>query len=248
MQAPLRAAFVLIAAVSIGIGIAATPSRASDESKALEDRVKKLEKKIGKLEAKLANVKVVEDSINGLAGPHVIFEGCNVHVRSGSGDTEDGGTPSGLGNLIVGYNEPTTGTDLGRTGSHNFVVGPGHSYPEIAGVLLGVENIAFGRYATATGGYRNGAWGDYSSVSGGSANYASGDKSSVCGGENNEALGNFSCISGGKYNDTVGLHSTVSGGYLNIANGNYSSVSGGNARATTSSAYGWAAGALYQDN
>jgi hypothetical protein len=35
-------------------------------------------------------------------GNGVIFEGCNVHVRSGAGATE---TVNGLGNLIVGYNE-----------------------------------------------------------------------------------------------------------------------------------------------
>lgn len=50
-------------------------------------------------------VKVEPDIINELSGPHVIFEGANVHIRSGSGSTSDGGDPSGLGNLIIGYNE-----------------------------------------------------------------------------------------------------------------------------------------------
>lgn len=36
-------------------------------------------------------------------GDEVIFEACNVNVRSGSGETN--GTPNGLGNLVVGYNE-----------------------------------------------------------------------------------------------------------------------------------------------
>ena len=51
-------------------------------------------------------VRVVPGDVNGLSGPHVMVEGANFHVRSGSGYTNDGGVPSGRGNLIVGYNEP----------------------------------------------------------------------------------------------------------------------------------------------
>src|SRR2546430_1871826 len=54
-------------------------------------------------------VSVDPHPINGVAGPHVIFTGVNVHIRSGSGATEDDTT--NLGNLIVGYNEPRGGTD-----------------------------------------------------------------------------------------------------------------------------------------
>lgn len=36
-------------------------------------------------------------------GNDVVFNGCNVHIRDGSGDTE--GPTNGLGNLIIGYNE-----------------------------------------------------------------------------------------------------------------------------------------------
>ena len=45
--------------------------------------------------------------INGLPGPHVIFEGVNLHVRNGQGDTvPDGDDPNGVGNFVIGYNEP----------------------------------------------------------------------------------------------------------------------------------------------
>ena len=58
-------------------------------------------------------------------GKDVFFTGVNVHIVSGSGSTDDGGTLSGLGNLILGYN--ALGNDLGagdvRTGSHNLVLG-----------------------------------------------------------------------------------------------------------------------------
>lgn len=40
------------------------------------------------------------DTLNGLVGPHIIFTGANLHIRSGSGKTLDG---TNLGNLIVGY-------------------------------------------------------------------------------------------------------------------------------------------------
>lgn len=52
------------------------------------------------------HVTIVPGIVNGLRGPHVMFEGVNVHIRSGSGSTSDGGSPVGLGNLIIGYNEP----------------------------------------------------------------------------------------------------------------------------------------------
>src|SRR5947207_8187159 len=43
-------------------------------------------------------------------GTDVFFDGCNVHVRSGSGRTDGnvssaGPSVNGLGNLIIGYNE-----------------------------------------------------------------------------------------------------------------------------------------------
>ncbi len=62
-------------------------------------------------------VNVVEGELNGVTGPHFIIEGANVHVRSGaisqstgegcnSSSAVDCPTRTGLGNLIVGYNEP----------------------------------------------------------------------------------------------------------------------------------------------
>ena len=48
----------------------------------------------------------------GVIGPNIIFCGANIHIRSGSGSTDDGGTPRGLGNLIIGYDEdPQTFVD-----------------------------------------------------------------------------------------------------------------------------------------
>jgi hypothetical protein len=41
----------------------------------------------------------------GVKGPNITFTGANIHIVSGSGSTDDNGTPRGLGNLIIGYDE-----------------------------------------------------------------------------------------------------------------------------------------------
>lgn len=130
-------------------------------------------------------VRVETQDLAGLKGPHVIFEGANVHVRSGSGDTADGGTPSGLGNLVVGYNEfpqvPRL-SDPVRSGSHNLVVGGGHEYTSSGGFVAGSANAISGSGATITGGFFNNASGLGSSVGGGFGNTASEANSTVGGG------------------------------------------------------------------
>ena len=102
-------------------------------------------------------------TIDDLAGPHIIFTGANVHIRSGSGYTDD--APNGLGNLIVGYNEnPWT---YARTGSHNMVIGPEHGYSSYGGFVAGVRNRISGVDSSVSGGRFNQANGNQSSVSGG---------------------------------------------------------------------------------
>lgn len=224
MRANQRCGLVLVMAALLTVGISTSPSRAADDSKALKDRVKKLEKKVTKLEKKLANVRVIKGPVNGMAGPHLVIEGCNVHIRSGSGDTTDGtvdldeqttipdAVPVGLGNLIVGYNEPPMEEDPERGGSHNLVVGPRHNYPSVGGVIAGQQNSVAAPLATVTGGHKN---------------VASGFTAGVTGGILNRASGVFSSVSGGFDNTAIGDHSNVSGGFANVAGGEYSSVSGG---------------------
>ena len=74
--------------------------------------IAELRMRIAKLEALLLGV--TRD------GDDITFEAVNVRIVSGSGDTN--GEVNGLGNLIVGYDEPRqSGSD--KTGSHNIVVG-----------------------------------------------------------------------------------------------------------------------------
>lgn len=232
-------------------------------------------------------------------GENLYFDGVNVHVRDESGSTNCGSTGcNALGNLIIGYDEflPYEEASCGglqgvdenglpvddcleatypKTGSHNLVVGSGHSYSSYGGLVAGRENQISGPYSTVTGGIGNRAEGSYTSVSGGQGNVADGPSStvsggwdnhavegssSVSGGLHNETRGRFSAISGGSRNKTLEAYSAICGGHKNEASGKYSSVSGGyqnkaNGRESTVSGgknrsalytYDWTAGVLYQ--
>jgi len=117
-------------------------------------------------------VSVDPNPINGLKGPHVIFHDANVHVRSGSGTTAEAGGLTGLGNLIVGYNEMPVPEMLvppggSRVGSHNLVVGPSHAFTSTGGAVFGKDNLISGQYATILGGDHNISEGPASSILGG---------------------------------------------------------------------------------
>ena len=151
-------------------------------------------------------VRVEEGPLDGLIGPHVIFEGANVHIRSGAGATDDGsaggGALTGLGNLVIGYNEPPSELAVGdRAGSHNLIIGPEHRLKSFGGMVAGQQNTVSGPSASVSGGSCNTASGVHASVSGGVNNTASGARSSVSGGAGNTASGPFASVSGG-----VGQH------------------------------------------
>ena len=179
-------------------------------------QVSSLEARITQLETLLTNVTRSDNDI--------YFTGVNVHIRSGSGNTD--GAANGLGNLIVGYNEERSSSNV-RTGSHNIVVGQQHNYSSYGGLVVGYNGTISGIYSSVSGGRYNTASGSYSSVSGGRSNEASVDSSSVSGGYNNDASGVYSSVSGGRYNEASDDSSSVSGGYDNTASNDYSSVSGG---------------------
>ncbi len=235
------------------------------------------EAELAMAQEKLEFFSVDENEINGLTGPHLIVQGCNVHVRSGSGETDDAGILTGLGNLIVGYNEAPDPVVNGRTGSHNLVVGAEHEYVSFGGFVAGFRNTVSGPacsvsggfqntasafYSSATGGRDNMATGNQSSVqgglgntssaqwasvSGGSSNTASGTSSLASGGNNNAAESDQSSVHGGWFNTASGEYSSVNGGRLNEASGNYASVGGGNNR-TAAAEDDWVAGTLFEDN
>ena len=204
----------------------------------LAAKVRALESVVSRLQAQMAAlqgnpvlalgqyVSIDLNSVDGLKGPHVFFTGVNVHIRDGAGYT--GFIPlTGLGNLVVGYNEVPVNPSAKRDGSHNLIVGPRHEYSSFAGFVAGSDNRILGGHASVTGGAHNTAGGFWSSVSGGANNTASASYGSVSGGAHNTASGAFSSVSGGPDNTASGEYSSVSGGGTNTASGSSSSVCGG---------------------
>lgn len=152
-----------------------------------------------------------------------VFEGCNVHVRNGAGQTN---SINGVGNLIVGYDAARSiGSD--KTGSHNMIIGDDHNYTSYGGFVAGDGNAITDVYASISGGQNNTANAPGASISGGVGNTASGSLSSVSGGTTNTASGPSSNVSGGVFNTASGASSSVSGGSFNTASDSRSNVSGG---------------------
>src|SRR5262245_15654238 len=93
----------LLMAAAFAVTFAPPPPVGAKTIKELEDRVATLEAGLAQAQAAIAAlqangalalgpfVQVVDDPLAGLAGPHVVLEGVNLHVRSGSGATDDGG-------------------------------------------------------------------------------------------------------------------------------------------------------------
>lgn len=234
----------------VGLWGAPHPS-ATARTPDLQTQVNDLTERVKELETKLACLS--KD------GDDVVFEKCNVYIRSGSGKTD--GEVNGLGNLIIGYNE-TSGENLKRTGSHNLVIGPEHAYTSFGGLVAGRENTLSAPYASVTGGRLNTASGlgasvsggsvntagkDFASVSGGKSNEAQGLNTSVSGGTSNTAQGDFASITGGSDNTANGFAASISGGSGNTATGNYASISGGKRRDAAEQDT-WRGGSLLEKN
>jgi hypothetical protein len=214
--------------------IAAESSARSDADAALQDQIDSEAAARAALDATLAPlvtlapyVTVDTGTVHDLAGPHVIFTGANIHIRSGhvSGNSF---TQNGLGNLILGYNEPSdSALPAERGGSHNLVVGPNHRYNFGVGLIVGGSSRLGNDGASVSGGFLNSASGLFSSVGAGLRNDASGDFSSVGAGADNIASGNTGTVSAGQMNQATGDLATVSGGFNNTASGVFSTVGGG---------------------
>ena len=141
------------------------------------------------LEGKLTHV----TSVTGAGGlPEVRITGANLRLVNGLQATA---TANGLGNLLVGYNEPRQGGNV-ETGSHNVVVGQGHNFSSFGGLVVGRQNEISGTFAAVCGGHGNTASGHTAAISGGQANTASGFTSAVSGGRNHTVRGDFNWLAG----------------------------------------------------
>ena len=154
---------------------------------------------------------------------HVIVDGANLQVRSGSGETA--GDINGLGNLIIGYDETGDGGD--KTGSHNLVVGRGHGYTRFGGIVAGVGNTISGDYANVLGGIRNNASGTFSAIVAGDTNSTTQPASAILAGAANTASGVRSAIVGGAFSDTLATDTAILGGNNGTAVGGGATIVGG---------------------
>lgn len=167
-----------------------------------------MEQQVAALEAKLANVSV--DANNDL-----FISGVNLFIQSGNGATD--ADTNAKGNLIIGYNEDDFGP-YNRTGSHNLIVGPEHSYSSFGGLVAGLANTVSGQNASVTGGVNNTASAPCASVSGGQDNTAMGTQASVSGGISNTAMNLHASVSGGK-NCTIAVNDAWGVGDTTVAAG-----------------------------
>jgi hypothetical protein len=210
--------------------------------------------RVGAIERTLTHV----TSVTGAGGlPEVRITGANLRLVNGLRATA---TSNGLGNLLVGYNEPRQGGNV-ETGSHNVVVGQGHNFSSFGGVVVGRQNEISGAFAAVSGGFDNTASGASAAISGGIFNRASGPSAMVSGGFDNTASASATAVSGGRGNTASGESAAVSGGHGNTASGHTAAISGGQANTAsgfTSSVSGgrnqtargdfdWVGGSLFAD-
>ncbi|WP_419812461.1 hypothetical protein [Bacterioplanoides sp.] len=127
----------------------------------------------------------------------------------------------------------STATGAQKIGSHNIVIGEGHSYTQYSGIAAGQNNVIAAPASNISAGRLNLASGFQSSIIGGSLNTASGFGSIISGGTGNTSSGALSSVSGGIQNSSIGISSSVSGGSQNTASGNQSSASGGSQNRST---------------
>jgi hypothetical protein len=229
-------------AVSVAILASLAPAQAQGQPgsvpppaqiAALQSQVADLQQQINTLKTQLANVLTLSKYVivdennteNGVKPTNIVFHNANIHIVSGSGATDDtsqttGAPLSGLGNLIIGYDEnppssPNQSPD--RSGSHNLVIGRYHSFTTNAfgGLVAGEGNTI-----------KNGL----ESVMGG-LNTVSGYGATICGGLNNTVTANGTVavvVGGANTNQNVVPNNTASGFGAVVIGGAYQMAGGTN--------------------
>jgi hypothetical protein len=144
-------------------------------------------------------------------GDDVIFEGANVHIRNGSGETAEA---NGRGNLVVGYNEDREDEEgpADRSGSHNLVLGERHSYTSFSGVVGGYRNTISGPHAAVIAGAGNEATVAHSVVVTGTKNIASASSALIGTGQHNAVTGAQGFIGTGDGNQVTAIEASILGG------------------------------------
>ncbi len=150
---------------------AQSPATLQKEVVALQAQVATLANRLNQLQANpvLAIGPFVSLDLNpqnGVIGPNITFKGVNIHIVSGSGYTTDfvdsGSVATGLGNLIIGYNEVPTGDTTwlnsgDRGASHMLIMGRNNKYTNhsFGGIVTGWGNTVNGNDSLILGGEQN---------------------------------------------------------------------------------------------
>ncbi len=254
----------LFAAGPLPVAIAGPPGLTADQAEILSHM----------------SIEYLTDEIGG-SYKTIRFTGVNVQVVNGLGATN--GLPStpyifgydffeanGVGNLILGYNEPrasTTGHTDDRSGSHNVVVGRENDYSGYGGVVFGEDGCIGGGFNSVLGGQGNEVRpfnAGHCTMVGGQGNEIEGYNNVIVGGNGNDMISHptflsdnaVQCVIVGGANNTVDASiggtavqaATIVGGQSNSAIGQALGgvISGGAFRAV-SGENDWVAGSLFED-
>jgi hypothetical protein len=135
----------------------------------------------------------------------IYLTGANLNVRKRA----DTNQADGLGNLIVGYN---FGPAEHKTGSHNLVVGPSHTYTSLWGIVAGYDHAITAPRAAAIGGNGSTVEGAGAVSVGGRDATVTGDDAVVLGGSQNTATGRTAVMVGGSGNAATATGAVMVGG------------------------------------
>ncbi len=204
----MAAAVLAACGGSGGGGTNATTEQLTQQVEQLQAEMTTTQARVGAQESLLSSFSTGVDGALMVTSQSMIIEGGNLYVRNGAGATD---TSNGLGNVIIGYQEPrVTGGDV-RTGSHMLVVGMKNNYSTFGGIVVGSGCQTSGDWASVCGGVGNTASGQWSLVSGGYLNTAAGTGAQVSGGTRNTASGPDAQVSGGESNTAGHTRTQVSG-------------------------------------
>ncbi|MES9894539.1 MAG: hypothetical protein ABW141_06540 [Candidatus Thiodiazotropha endolucinida] len=125
--------------------------------------------------------------------------GINLQIVNGEGNTQ---SVNCRGNLILGYNEPTTEGTVDRSGSHNLILGIRHNYASYCGIVNGVANNLTS---------------EYGAILNGQECYANATHVTICSGYDHKGNGSYSTILSGFDNGGLGSRAVFLDGTNNRA-------------------------------
>lgn len=159
------------------------------------------------------------------------LHGANFQITNGTTSNY----PNGLGNLVLGLNNTEGMNDtIGRTGSHNLVIGDGHAYAKSNGIVHGYRSTLNGESSAVIGGQQNHIDAPRAVIASGALHHISWNsgESIIAGGESNRTLQSYASIIGGQNNE-IGTDSTdtrfsvIAGGRFNEVQSSYCGIISG---------------------